>query len=47
MAFAAHRRGANGRVMADSAIRSQDGCRSFNVTESRKELNEGLHGKVS
>jgi hypothetical protein len=35
MAFAGHRRGGNGRAMADSAIRSQDGCRSFNVTESR------------
>src|SRR5277367_4312880 len=35
MAFATHRRGGNGRAMADSAIRSQDCCRSFNVTESR------------
>lgn len=35
MAFAAHLRGGNGRAMAGSAIRSQDGCRSFNVTESR------------
>ena len=34
MAFAAHWRGGNGRAMDGSAIRSQDGCRSFNVTES-------------